>query len=116
MSDSGYSRLGALVNLKEFQFNHSEKWILNRWSSILIFTNLDDFQLIKIAKQLLSKDYNSIIGLDYSIVMQNLPLLKTTAFIKYHAADNGNNESINILCNKEFYHQTIENLLMMLKV
>ena len=104
---NGKTRLVSLVNLDGFSYDSSESIILNWIFGLVILTTLDISVLNEHIKGWVSKKDRSVLAFNYSAIAKDLSSLDKVAILRYFPADNGRNEMLVVVGNKDFVDEKI---------
>lgn len=110
----GISALCATVDLADYPFPIEDGYLLSWAYGVLVFTTLSLQEVHPIAEGWVRQE-ESIFSFDYQAVTDDLQEMPTTAVMRYFAADNGDDERIIIVGNREFLDTHFEPCLDLLK-
>jgi hypothetical protein len=100
--DVGSTRLVSLVKLDGFSYDVGEAIILNWKYSFFLLTTLEIKDLNGLVEGWVAKKRKSVLAFSYDAVAKDLLKLSTTSVLRYFPADNGRDETLVVVGNREF--------------
>ena len=104
----GNTRLVSLVKLKDFNYDAAEAIVLNWVFSFILLTKLDVEDLNNLVEGWVAKGGNSVLAFNYDAVAKDLLALSTTSALRYFPADNGRDEILVVVGNREFVEERVQ--------
>ena len=104
----GCTRLVSLVKLEGFDFDSAEAIVLNWVFSFIVLTKLDVEDLNGLVEGWVAKNGKSVLAFNYDAVAKDLLELSTSSVLRYFPADNGRDETLLVVGNREFVEKRVQ--------
>lgn len=104
----GSTRLVSLVKLEGFDYDTAEATVLNWVFSFILLTKLNIEDLSGFIEGWVAKEGSSVLAFNYDAVAKDLLGLSTTSVLRYFPADNGRDETLVVVGNREFVEKRIQ--------
>ncbi|WP_394390909.1 hypothetical protein [Shewanella woodyi] len=97
-----------MVKLEDFNYDSAEAIVLNWVFSFILLTKLDVEDLNGLVEGWVAKGGKSVLAFNYDAVAKDLLELSTTSVLRYFPADNGRDETLVVVGNREFIEERVQ--------